>query len=422
MKKTTALLIVGVASVIGVAFSNCSAFQAEQGGSSSGSSLLGGLGDVSVLRESDAQVYIPPALTFGPAFSADVTATCSDIGSATLNGNVVRAKTSIALVITPKSGGTACTYSDETIRDNIMGFKKLVIPPPKQICPNFTSGDYTVQLIGNGSSANLLAGAADPLAIRMGGAPAYEVSITTDQYNNLTWVPAASMTGIKASVLMGANTLGSDITVTSGANGFDELCDQRASPLLVQIHPGSSFINKIELSSQAQGVSFDIKGKNDTTPDQKRLISWFTPATINGNFFIVLPDANGNVTGIDQMFGDNTTGPDGQLAANGYEALRKWDGRRDDGSYDQSARDGVITNKDPVFSKLRLWQDSNLDGVAQPYELYTLDAYDVVQIDLNYDKNFGESDVYGNQVKLKSVVHTKDGLVHVMYDIWFKYF
>jgi hypothetical protein len=84
------------------------------------------------------------------------------------------------------------------------------------------------------------------------------------------------------------------------------------------------------------------------------------------------------------------------------------------------SRDGKIDSSDAVFSELRLWLDKNNNGVAEAEELVSLETAGVVSIDLNYDKNFAETDVYGNQIKFKSVVRMKDGRLNLIYDIFFR--
>src|SRR4051812_7160710 len=112
MKKAI-IVLVGAGTLVLTAFSNCTGgFQADLDSvSSSSNSGLKAMGDVSLLREADAQVYVPPDLTYGPQFSVKVTTTCSDYGSATLQGNIVRSTTSLVLTLKNKSSGLTCTYS-----------------------------------------------------------------------------------------------------------------------------------------------------------------------------------------------------------------------------------------------------------------------------------------------------------------------
>lgn len=190
-----------------------------------------------------------------------------------------------------------------------------------------------------------------------------------------------------------------------------QACQKNASPLLISFNGPSS--KGIALTSQANGIEFDILGQRSTpVAHAPKQISWFLASSAPENYFVVLPDANGEVHGIDQMFGDNTMGPDGQYAANGYLALAKYDANHD----------GYITKADPIFSQLRLWKDANRDGIAQPSELFTLDDMEIVSIDLSYNSNYVETDAYGNQTRMKSVAQTADGRLHLMFDLWFRYY
>ena len=194
-------------------------------------------------------------------------------------------------------------------------------------------------------------------------------------------------------------------TMLNGTYG-EVNCDMSASPLVVQMKASSP----LKLTSREDGILFDILGKNaQPAAHTKKQISWLAPEAAEGNYFITLPNARGEVNGIDEMFGNNTAGPDGKFAQHGYLALAKHD---DD-------KDGLISKKDAVFTKLRLWKDKNVDGIAQVGELIPLDELDVKSIDTRPDSSFRERDAFGNEISLKSVLQTTDGKLHVVYDIWF---
>lgn len=181
-----------------------------------------------------------------------------------------------------------------------------------------------------------------------------------------------------------------------------------ASPLLIAFNSNRNSFRRFELSNPfSDGRLFDILGLNARPrAHSKNRISWHN----NENYmFITKPNAKGLVTGIDELFGNNTVGPDGLFSTNGYIALGKWD----------SNNDGYITREDPVYSELRLWSDRNFDAVANADELLPLTEMNVEVIDLNYDAGYIERDRYGNLTALKSAVKTTDGQLHLLFDLWF---
>ena len=182
-------------------------------------------------------------------------------------------------------------------------------------------------------------------------------------------------------------------------------CDYELSPLVIRIGENSG---PIDLTAPWNGRLFDILGLNSFPfAHAKKKISWFSHAA---DYFLTLPNARGEVNGIDELFGNNTSGPDGRFAANGYAALAK---------YDRPAADGIIDQRDAIFSRLRLWRDVNLDAIAQFNELHRLSEFGIVAIDLDYDESFVERDRYGNETRMKSSVRTAEGKLHLMYDLWF---
>jgi len=207
---------------------------------------------------------------------------------------------------------------------------------------------------------------------------------------------------------------------TNADFGDQSKCDSKASPLFLQIAPKNQLAQQLLLSSPTTGILFDILGANARPQVHAKIaISWVMPQSRRDNYFLILPDSTGGVSGIDEMFGDNTRGPDGKFAANGYEALRKYDGNDKLDGIITSARDGLIDKDDAVFSRLRLWNDLNGDGIAQTDELHGLSSLGVKAIDLNYDPSYFEIDPYGNEVRLKSTVNMEDGSINLIYDLWF---
>lgn len=186
----------------------------------------------------------------------------------------------------------------------------------------------------------------------------------------------------------------------------DELCDKRSSPLVIHLASDVARPRAVELSSQKRGVDFDLLGdKAARTPVR---ISWFTNSDYG---LLALPDAAGRVSSIDQLFGNATVGPDGLFADDGYAALAKYDANAD----------GRIDQLDPVFARLRVWVDSRRDGIASPNELRSLFEVGVTFIDLAYSTDFAETDKYGNQTLMKSVVGRADGSLDLIFDVWFAY-
>ena len=175
-----------------------------------------------------------------------------------------------------------------------------------------------------------------------------------------------------------------------GSQGFHGPSGEDDSPVCspIIIDPeGEGF----HLTSAGAGVMFDISGTGH--PIQ---MSW-TDGRYH-NAFLALPGPDGLVRNGKELFGNFTPQPP-SAKPNGFIALAQYDKPENGGN-----SDGIIDDRDDVFSRLRLWIDENHDGVCQSNELHPLSEFGIHSIALNYVES-RRTDEFGNQFRYKARVN-----------------
>ncbi|HEX7909899.1 MAG TPA: calcium-binding protein [Paraburkholderia sp.] len=131
-----------------------------------------------------------------------------------------------------------------------------------------------------------------------------------------------------------------------------------------------------------------------------------------GDGFLVLDrNHNGTIDSGAELFSNFTPLANGALAANGFDALREFD----------LNKDGVIDRNDAIWSSLKIWRDTNGDGISQSGELLSLDELGIISIKLSKDGTIRTLE-NGNMVRgTGSFVQIVDGVAveRQMQEIWF---
>ncbi|MCK9332774.1 MAG: Ig-like domain-containing protein, partial [Candidatus Cloacimonetes bacterium] len=125
-------------------------------------------------------------------------------------------------------------------------------------------------------------------------------------------------------------------------------------------------------------------------------------------------DLNGDgiITQGAELFGNYTLKADGSKAADGYDAMARYD----------TNGDNILDASDTEFSKLRLWKDTNLNGKNEAGELATLEENKISAINLSRTNRttFIQTTEAGNIITNETnyIASSGNGTVR---DVWFSY-
>jgi len=156
----------------------------------------------------------------------------------------------------------------------------------------------------------------------------------------------------------------------------------------------------IQTTSAAHGVNFDLMGTGTA-----QLTGWVTSTE---GLLAVDRNHDGKINDGTELFGSATRLANGQMAGDGFTALKEFD----------SNHDGKVSAADANWKDLKVWVDLDHDGVTDAGELKSLEDVGVVSMSLNF--NYSSQTSNGNLLGMISSYTSADGKEHQMIDVWFK--
>lgn len=183
------------------------------------------------------------------------------------------------------------------------------------------------------------------------------------------------------------------LTPDGAEKNLEHSADSYVTPLILDLNGDG-----VHTLDSGHGVSFDFDGHG-----QKSKTGWAHP---DDGLLVLDKNADGVINVGAELFGSNSSGKEGGLAKDGFEALSLYDANGD----------GFINAADSVWQSLQIWQDRNSDGVSQQDELTSLDTLGIASISLNATR-VGAFDDSGNIHQLIASFQWADGREGDMVDV-----